>query len=182
MVFGGITNYSILGRVNDLNEIFVKIFTTIKDCPQHTFFMLTKRPHLAKDIFNEAEKLMTFPLPNLWIGVSAENQQAADERISVLLDIPAAGHFVSVEPMLEKVNLIQYLYGNKKLDWVICGAETGKNKRHMKIEWAFNLMEQCREYNVPFFFKKDSNGNDKLDGKIVREFPKFHNETTGLWD
>jgi protein gp37 len=114
--------------------------------------------------------------PNLWLGVSAENQARADERIPLLLRVPAAVRFVSVEPMLGPVDLGDWLpgpnvvewdeddegspyYGRYEADtlsWVICGAESGPNRRPFEVEWALDLYEQCREVGVPFFGKQAS--------------------------
>ena len=110
------------------------------------------------------KKLYNDYLPNLWLGVTAENQAQADKRIPVLLDISATVRFVSVEPMLGPVDLA------KKIDWVICGAETGPGKRSMRLEWAISLMRQCHEADVPFFFKKDSMGTQ---AEMPREFPRL---------
>lgn len=101
------------------------------------------------------------PLDNVWLGVSAENQARADERIPILLQIPAAVRFVSVEPMLGSVDL-QYacfsgadsLESLAGIDWVICGGETGPNARPMHPDWARSLRDQCKAASVPFFFKQ----------------------------
>lgn len=105
-----------------------------------------------------------WPLPNLWLGVTAENQRRADERIPVLLEIPAVRRFVSVEPMLGPVDLFQWLGGDRQieaphkfnggLDWVICGGETGQGARYMLPGWVRDLRDQCKGAGVPFFFKK----------------------------
>lgn len=160
--------------------------------PQHTFLMLTKRPADMEFFFRTyyvdgilrkhngcCGGIDKCPFPNLWVGVTCENQRTADERIPLLLQIPAARRFVSVEPMLETVDLesphdficqcAACKEITKQLDWVICGAETGANKRLMKTEWALDLKDQCKEAGVPFFFKKDSEGNHELNGKIYEE-------------
>lgn len=93
------------------------------------------------------------PLPNLWLGVTAENQRRADERIPVLLDTPAARRFVSVEPMLGPVDLSQWLGRSGGLDWVICGGETGPGARPVHPDWVRSLRDQCQIAGVPFFFK-----------------------------
>lgn len=108
-------------------------------------------------------------LKNVWIGVTAENQEQADRRIPVLLQIPAAVRFVSVEPLLGPVDLARYMqiyvdpYTRKvypldpqgvRLDWVICGGETGPGARPMHPDWARSLRDQCAVAGVPFFFKK----------------------------
>ena len=112
---------------------------------------------------NIAKLEQGFPLPNVWLGVTAENQQRADERIPVLLQIPAAKNFVSVEPMLGPVDISEYLLGERghaseapmlsPLDWVICGGETGANARPLHPDWVRGLRDQCQMAGVPFFFK-----------------------------
>jgi len=132
------------------------------------------------------------PLPNVWLGVTAENQAQADKRIPILLQTPAAVRFVSVEPMLSSINARQWLDGcewqNKGtrraniairrpggpfLDWVICGPETGPGARGI-AEFeprARNLRDQCTEAGVPFFLKKNTNGTRLLDGREWNEMP-----------
>jgi protein gp37 len=117
---------------------------------------------------------------NVWLGVTAENQQTADERIPILLQIPAAVRFVSVEPMLGAVDLsclslgggmfLNAFSGRRKcyneyggmwnipndyckLNWVICGGETGPGARPMHPDWVRSLRDQCVAAGVPFFFK-----------------------------
>jgi protein gp37 len=123
-----------------------------------------------------------WPLPNVWLGVSVENQKTADERIPWLLKTPAARWFVSIEPMLGLVDLnkreclidktgFRFTIGNY-LDWVICGAETGPGKRPMDLDWARDVRDQCQEAGVPFFFKRDSSGRRELDGRLHEEMPR----------
>jgi protein gp37 len=169
----------------------------------HTFLILTKRPERMQkwlngwndgetrrqwiESFGAVYDWMSGPkywpdvFPNVWLGVTAENQQRADERIPILLQIPAAVRFVSVEPMLGPVDLTQidiggnvwinsltgdcksyHPYGGmwkineskNKLDWVICGGETGPGARPMHPEWARSLRDQCQAAGTPFFFKQ----------------------------
>lgn len=129
---------------------------------------------ISGELGNEGE-LKVWPLPNVWLGVSVENQAAADERIPLLLQMPAAKRFVSCEPLLGTITLnylqpsdppveIDGLNGthgvlrphagrNKKLDWVICGGESGPGARPMHPDWARGLRDQCAAAGVPFFFK-----------------------------
>ena len=138
----------------------------------------------------------SLPLPNVWLGVTAENQLRADERIPILLQIPAAVRFVSVEPMLSAIQLprvnfhcdrcggtgilarwpkgkCNYCDGKgeipaistdprfgtpstpmRKIDWVICGGESGPGARPMNPDWARSLKDQCVAAGVPFHFKQ----------------------------
>lgn len=106
-----------------------------------------------------------WPLPNVWIGVSVEDQKAADERIPILLQIPAAIRFLSCEPLLGPVDLTGYcgfdagdkrghLSNIERIDWVIVGGESGHKARPMAPEWAVSLHKQCKAAGVPFFFKQ----------------------------
>lgn len=110
-----------------------------------------------------------WPLDNLWLGVSVENQKAADERIPYLLDTPATLRFISVEPMLGPVDIRAF----NGIGWVICGGETGPGARPMNLDWAWSLRDQCADAGVPFFFKSTGGRNktDLLDGRTWQEFP-----------
>ena len=135
-----------------------------------------------------------WPLPNVWLGVTAENQAAADHRIPILLDTPAAVRFVSCEPMLEPIDLYNprrdYLGPigrsngpviQRGLDWVIAGGESGPGARPMHPDWARILRDQCKAANVPFFFKQMS-GITKATREaipadlLINKFPQ-ENET-----
>lgn len=128
------------------------------------------------------------PFPNIWFGVSAENQAMADERIPVLLQTPAAVRFVSCEPLLGAVYLAHFLgaTGNVAgLDWVIAGGETGPGARPMHPDWARSLRDQCQAAGVPFFFK--SRGEhlpvyDRDDDPDWRQCTEVERETPhGRW-
>jgi protein gp37 len=117
-----------------------------------------------------------WPPKNWWAGVTAENQQRADERIPMLLQIPAVKRFVSIEPMLGPVRFktekemyeeaagmglenMFFSFNNINpngigLDWTICGGETGPGARPMHPDWARSLRDQCHAAGVPFFFKQ----------------------------
>lgn len=119
-----------------------------------------------------------WPLPNVWLGVSVEDQTRADERIPVLLDTPAAVRFISAEPLLGPLDLsdvcnghyfANWLSGSRwhdspgiskierdlpSLDWVIVGGESGRGARPMHPDWAKGLRDQCVKAGVPFFFKQ----------------------------
>lgn len=116
-----------------------------------------------------------WPLENLWIGASVENQYFADRRVSELLKIPAAVHFLSIEPMLGPISgsAIQ-----KGIDWVIVGGESGPNARPMKPAWARTLRAACSLEGIPFFMKQLGGWPKKRDGLMdfpldlrVREYP-----------
>jgi len=159
-------------------EFVVNVFEVIEAAKQHTFLVLTKRPERIDSILYGEEGRWYLGggdfLPNVWLGVTAENQEQADERIPILLQIPAAVRFVSVEPMLGPVNLRNIyrpqdgsewdalkgvdtkhqLHLSCKLGWVICGGESGPGARPMHPDWVRSLRDQCKAAGVPFFFKQ----------------------------
>ncbi len=171
-------------------------YRIMAQCPQHLFLILTKRPGNMKlaqyDIAFHLQRNfpgITWPLPNVWLGVTAENQEQADKRIPDLLQAPAAVWFLSVEPMLGPVDLnkreclidkrlFKYTIGNY-LDLVICGGESGPGARPMETEWAVDLREQCRAVGVAFWMKQMRRVNGKITTNIndfppvlrVREWP-----------
>lgn len=141
-----------------------QILKVVKECSQHTFFVLTKRPS------NMASCIGVDDIPNLWLGVSVENQATANDRI---LDLMNQTHFfkrsfISIEPMLEAIDLPECA---KDLKWIICGAETGAGKRFFSDIWGNHIKEFARKNNIPFFFKKNGTGKPDLLGQIYREFP-----------
>jgi protein gp37 len=106
------------------------------------------------------------PLPNLWLGVSAENQETADERIPWLLETPAAVRFVSYEPALGPVDFGEYLdpaaapcgETSDTIDWIIAGAESGPRARPVDNEWARSVRDQCSAHGAQFFLKQWPSG------------------------
>lgn len=154
------------------------IWRQMAKCPQHTFQVLTKRPARMLEFLSQAENYRKtgvtpdalfdhWPLPNVWLGVSVENQHFADERIPLLLQTPAAVRFISAEPLLGSINLNCVKDGKNyndtvggirsirpNLDWVIAGGESGPNARPMHPDWARGLRDQCQAAGVPFFFKQ----------------------------
>jgi protein gp37 len=101
-----------------------------------------------------------WPLPNVWLGVSVEDQATADERIPLLLATPATVRFLSMEPLLGPVDVFPYIRKtigdplSSPLDWVIVGGESGPKARPMHPDWARSLRDQCAAAGVPFFFKQ----------------------------
>ncbi len=114
-------------------------------------------------------------LPNVWLGVSVENQQWADIRIPALLDTPAAVRWISAEPLLGPVDMHEYLIPDgchtmpdgqtfpniclssscgTSIDWVVVGGESGTGARPMHPDWVRSLRDQCQQAGVPFFFKQ----------------------------
>ena len=147
----------------------------------HTFMILTKRPDRMEAYMDRfyATNHEHHPWPNIWLGTSIENQEQAGIRIPQLLSIPAAVHFVSLEPLLGAIRVFGFgsptwgkLPASTYLNWVIAGAETGPGARPMDLDWARSLRDQCQEAGAPFFFKRDSDGNRELDGVQWNEYPR----------
>jgi len=170
--------------VQDMSDLFCegiperwieKILAMIAFRPEHKFMLLSKRSSLIADIGRKyAEKLI-----NVWWGVTVCTQEEADRKIKHLLTIPG-NKFVSIEPMLEPIYLPkEWLLGSPfgrygKLDWVICGGETGagKKNRECEEEWVLDLQRNCREAEVPFLFKKFGDGRAEVGGEVYHEFPE----------
>lgn len=178
--------------VNSMSDLFHEdvpfeyidaIFSVMSDCDWHTYQVLTKRAKRLYEFYQWKREQFNIPWQpknNVWIGVSVEDQKAANERIPYLLQIPAAVRFLSCEPLLGPVNLthidadgaghpeycqIDCLTGRhtdmarpcedvETIDWVIVGGESGKDARPMHPAWVRSLKDQCEKANVPFFFKQ----------------------------
>ena len=142
--------------------------TAMWEASQHLFLILTKRPermlaYMAGKGGPNTPDLK--PLPNVWLGVTAENQEQADNRIPILMQVPAARRYVSIEPMLGHVSLNaidaldgQHIKSGPSIDWVICGGESGPGARPMHPYWAISLRDECHTAGVPFFFKQWGSG------------------------
>jgi len=137
----------------------------------HTYLILTKRP--GRILAGHPEHFARWP--NIWLGVTVCNQEEADEKIPILLQIPAAVRFISFEPLLSRVNAAQYA---AKLDWAIIGCESGLKRRHTDIEWIEDLKDTFVIYNKPVFIKQaEINGKvvkvPKIDGKEWDQYPEI---------
>jgi protein gp37 len=151
------------------------LFDLIGQCPDLDWLLLTKRIENVMEMIPLAS-MHNGTLPsNVWIGTTVENQQYADKRIPILLNVPAKIIFLSIEPMLGPIDHV--LDG---INWVICGGESGIDTRPMNPEWAQSLRDQCISSYVPFFFKQWGaiggdqtlhHGGDLLDGKQWHQFP-----------
>jgi len=162
------------------NEQIAAVFGAMAACPQHTFQVLTKRPERMVEWFEWVggtgrwfvDTQQPWPLPNVWLGVSVEDQPTADERIPLLLQTPAAVRFVSAEPLLGPVDLRGLPFGPLgsrildaltagcksdtpwHLNWVIVGGESGPGARACDIGWVRSIVEQCRGADVACFVKQ----------------------------
>ena len=165
-----VNSMSDLFHENVPDEWIARVFDVMARAPQHTFQVLTKRPDRMRRVLpsfapsHTARDRSGWPLPNVWLGVSAENQATADGRIPLLLETPAAVRFVSAEPLLGPIDLNERellcrtwrrgLTIGRYLDWVIIGGESGPGARPMHPGWARALRDQCVHVGVPFFFKQ----------------------------
>jgi protein gp37 len=155
-----------------------KVFAVMAACPEHTFQVLTKRAERMKKYLSygarqemigiEAEMLTgldrfvtvfpfnrwAFPLPNVWLGVTAENQSTFMARWPYLRDCPAAIKFISYEPALGSLILPNSFLSLGKRAWLICGGESGPGARPSHPDWFRSLRDQCQASGIPFHFKQ----------------------------
>jgi protein gp37 len=132
----------------------------LPDLRHLTFQILTKRPDRMLEYAKyRAESGMVFGLPNLWVGVSVEDQETANIRIPILNDhIKAVVKFVSLEPLLGPV-IFRNVPGFNRIDlnlrnwWIIVGGESGPGSRPMNPNWVRSIRDQCQVSGVPFHFK-----------------------------
>lgn len=183
-----VNSMSDLFHENLPDEAIDRVFAVMALCPQHTFQVLTKRPkrmlQYSDFTFDNREDGIgswmryyskgsdpgipdMMPLPNVWLGVSVEDQQTADERIPLLLQTPAAVRFVSYEPALGPVDfqkaaapffrdktVIQEFKPLLGVDQIIVGGESGPGARPFHIDWAREVIEQCKAAHAAAFFKQ----------------------------
>lgn len=198
------------------DEFIGSVFDVMAQTPQHTYQILTKRPARMRALLTRWQQqadgrphaaasfrrfdLMwceppVWPLPNVWVGVSAESQKWADIRIPLLMRTPAAIRFVSAEPLLGPLNVARYVFDEpsglpgdwtRGLDWLIAGGESGPGARPMDPAWAASLVKQCQDVGTAVFVKqlgtvwaKENGAADRKGGDIdewpadlrVRQFP-----------
>lgn len=199
------------------DEWIDRVFAIMALSPQHTFQVLTKRAARMHDYCSSIQKNGTWlsaesfaldmgfdprgrdnagfdwlanhqMLPNVWLGVSVEDQARADERIPLLLDTPAAVRFISAEPLLGKIDLepyplpasqwgagwlnnYPYRYPKQHLAWVIIGGESGPGKRPVDLAWMRSIRDQCQAAGVPLFVKQIDKRIPIPDDLMIREFP-----------
>lgn len=161
-----VNSMSDLFHPNVSDEIRDQIFAVMAIAKHHTFQILTKRPEIAEEYLSNTMRLDNiyqwwhsysgtpreaedWPLPNVHIGVSVEDINAK-KRIDTLKNVPATVRFLSCEPLLGDLGMVN-LHG---IDWVIVGGESGHGARPMHPDWARSLRDQCISARVPFFFKQ----------------------------
>lgn len=175
------------------DEFIADVFRTMAWGHQHTFQVLTKRPERMVRLLSnyEFQDSVTdnahecadwqWPLKNVWLGVSVEDQATADERIPLLLLTPAATRWVSAEPLLGPVDLrrfLEFYVGSSNetafgLDWVVVGGESGPKARPMHPDWARNLRDQCASAGVPFLFKQWGEWKPVTEKREITNAPIF---------
>ena len=129
----------------------------------HTFQVLTKRPGRAVGFWKKYQEQLGAWHPNVWAGTSVEKQKYAP-RLTVLERLPAGVKFCSAEPLLGPLDLEQWL-GEDRINWVICGGESGPDPRPMEEEWARDLRDQCGQAGAAFFLKQLGGHPDKRGGE-----------------
>lgn len=151
----------------DLDPVRGRLWALIAETPWLDWQLLTKRP---QNVAGMAPWGDDWP-GNVWLGTTVEDQQRANERMPILLTIPAKVRFLSCEPLLSAVDLGPELAG---LQWVICGGESGGKRRPFDLAWARSLRDQCAEAGVAYFFKQIGAlrpGQPGPDDLMVRQFP-----------
>lgn len=178
------------------DSFLLEVWLTMALASDHTFQVLTKRPERMRDYLVRLAPVFAdtmWPLPNVWVGTSVENQHWANERVPVLLQTPAAVRFLSCEPLLGLVDLAHVIKGAAKdarpadlakpweiwldgLDWIIAGGESGPKARPCDLDWLRWLRDQCEDGGVAFHLKQlggaRASGPAFLDGVEHKEFPK----------
>lgn len=153
------------------DDFLADVFGVMAHARQHTFQVLTKRHARMRSLLSSekfidsvADRILrddkyararwaakNWPLPNVWLGVTAENQDWFDTRVHALASTPAAVRFVSAEPLLGPID--PWIYA-KDIDWLITGGETGPGARPTHPDWFTDLRDACVDKGVPFFFKQ----------------------------
>ena len=181
------------------DRVIADVFRVMAQAKHHTFQILTKRPERMKQFLNRVDNAMgwwthdgtpperaydgtgmivgydQWPLPNVWLGVSVEDQLTANQRILQLVETPAAVRWISAEPLLGPVDLSSLPYPTKvkgNIHWVVVGGESGKNARPMHPQWARSLRNQCQFAGIPFLFKQWGEFAPSPDGGLPDDLPE----------
>lgn len=162
----------------DVSFTFIdQVMDVIEATPQHTYQLLTKRPNIMREYFD----LYRCSTPaNVWLGTTLEHPDYGWRKCELSLMECDNIKFLSCEPLLGDLGAINL----KGIDWVIVGGESGVQARPMQKEWVLNIQRQCKEQNVPFFFKQwGTYGEDgvkrnkkvngcMIDGAVYQEWPR----------
>lgn len=159
--------------------------------PDLTFLLLTKRPSNINKYIPDAWK--NNPPSNVMFGTSPSNQETANKLIPQLLKINGK-KFLSCEPVLDEIDLtnikineersVNCLSGKQTgdyfsfsdkpvIDWVICGGESGNNKRPFNCDWARKMRDDCKKYETNFFMKQVDKIQEIPEDLMIRQFPNF---------
>lgn len=161
----------------DLVEPRARLMRVIADTPHLKWLLLTKRPENYMRLFPWGDR---WP-KNVWAGATVESAAYTQSRIFPLLAVPASVRFLSVEPMLNRMTLIPWLVArlthdqdgvaifSKRINWVICGGESGPHRRPFEVAWAQDLRDQCKAFGIPFWMKQDSGPYPGKQGRIPVE-------------
>jgi protein gp37 len=156
-----------------------RLFALVHETPWLDWLLLTKRPENMVSLWERAatcrDGVATQRLwpDNVWVGTTVEDQKRADERIPELLKVPAAQRFLSCEPLLERVDLsaaappIRGRPSLARLDYVIVGGESGPGARPFALEWARDIVAQCKAARVAVHVKQ-LGAQPTLDGGLVQ--------------
>jgi protein gp37 len=157
--------------VNSMSDLFHEdvpdeyiraVVTVMQATPWHTYQVLTKRSERLCSLLNN-DLRFAGSLPNVWWGVSVEDQRHVLKRIPDLQATPAVLRFLSIEPLLEDVGPLPL----EGIHWVIVGGESGHGARPMLEPWVTSVLRQCREHRVPFFFKQWGGVHKKRAGRTL---------------
>jgi len=144
-------------------EAYVRaVMAVMKATPWHTYQVLTKRAERLQRLLNGPLRFAS-TLPNVWWGVSVENKKHGLLRIPHLQAASVRMRFLSVEPLLEELGILPL----EGIHWVIVGGESGHGARKMAESWVTLILDQCREANIPFFFKQWGGVQKKRNGRIL---------------
>lgn len=204
------------------DSTIARIWQVMRAATPHTFQVLTKRPERMRQFLAQCSDWQgwithsgappssyggdgiivgdrdRWPLPNVWLGVSVEDQKTSDERVADLLQTPAAVRFLSCEPLLGPVDILESIRVLHRrvgdfhpvfmqpggIDWVIVGGESGPRARPCNVQWIRSIVEQCREKDVPVFVKQlGSEPGFKLEDEEGRGnmAPSFHHASGDLF-
>jgi protein gp37 len=133
------------------------LFRLIRETPKQDWLLLTKRPQ------NIAKKLPADwgdGYPNVWLGITAEDNERYRMRWPILSRIPAVVRFVSYEPAIAPLGSIDIGTADCLPDWIICGGESGNGARRMKPAWVRSLLEECADLGIAFFMKQIGSNHD----------------------
>jgi protein gp37 len=147
-----------------------RLVVLTEQTPNLIWLLLTKRPENVRTMVPPRWLHEQWPA-NVWVGTTVEDQRRARERLPYLAEIPAPVRFLSMEPLLEPVEL-----PDDGFDWVIVGGESGPGHRPFDALWASWLRDDCLAAEVPFFFKQHGGhtakaGGHLLDGEVIQQFP-----------